>query len=617
MRHLLHFFNAGTMKKRYFFLFLGCVLGFSWLSAQSSLQGINYQGVARDTLGKLLVNTTLSFKISLLSSPGTNEQVHYTETHQVSTDNLGLFKFVIGFGQVTQGQLAKVPWAQQSIFLQAEMATKGQTKFALIHRSEILAVPYTFYAATANHLIPDPSIELPIEKNQSLYWTTSGNAGTKPPTHFIGTLDNKPLVFKTNNQISLTLTTDGRLELDNRTAAGPDNLKSSYPMVVEGLYNTQGIWIEINGNRSKSNNFLTFADAAGIQGRVEGQTVSELESSDTYVYQSAIFTLNGIALAANIGALVGETIDAWAKIWTWPKGVPLAAKGVTYTIQAASLLVASIKWSERVHKTVGVAYSSGNGDYAEWLKRSPTERDLQFGEIVGVKGGLISLNTQDARQFMVVSKDPIVLGNTPPAQNNDQYEKVAFLGQVLVKVAGPVKIGDYILPSGNNDGCGVAISPSQMKAGDYDKIVGVAWENGKEPVLNFVNVAVGINSDDLAEKVDDLNQRVDRILAHLEGKSDLNFSTPGAQAITAKPSSTFDKLLNDQEFEAYIDQHQFTIRQIFSIAKNKMQEDGYPEANSPYFQQIFADPIKAIKLLRKNPDYLTHWSTIDKTILNK
>ncbi|MCW1963385.1 hypothetical protein [Chryseobacterium viscerum] len=31
-------------------------------------------------------------------------------------------------------------------------------------------------------------------------WNTTGNSGTNPPTHFIGTTDDKPLIFKQNNQ---------------------------------------------------------------------------------------------------------------------------------------------------------------------------------------------------------------------------------------------------------------------------------------------------------------------------------------------------------------------------------------------------------------------------------
>jgi hypothetical protein len=33
-------------------------------------------------------------------------------------------------------------------------------------------------------------------------WYLSGNAGTNPPTDFLGTTDNNPFVFKVNNQLA-------------------------------------------------------------------------------------------------------------------------------------------------------------------------------------------------------------------------------------------------------------------------------------------------------------------------------------------------------------------------------------------------------------------------------
>ncbi|WP_373551751.1 hypothetical protein [Haliscomenobacter sp.] len=605
------------MKKILLALLLFAITGVSFLSAQSALQGINYQGVARDVAGKLLTNSRVTFRLSFVSKNEAGvDQEHFSETHTVTTDNLGLFNFVIGSGGALKGGLDSIPWADHSIFLQTEITTSGSQNFELVDRTELAAVPYAYYAATAEQIVTDTELDLPSEKNQSIYWTTSGNTSTKPTTHFIGTTDNKPLVFKTNNVIAMTLTTTGRLELTNRTAAGPDSQKSSYPVVVEGTLNTQGIWIEINGSRSKANNFLTFEDASGIQGRVEGQTVAELESSFTYQYTTAVFTLNGIALAANIVALGLEIADVGVGFWKSPKAPPMIAKAVTYTIQAASLLAASIAWSVRVHKTVGVAYSSGNGDYAEWLKRKPEERDIYFGEIVGVDAGEISLNTKNARHLMVVSKDPIVLGNTPAKADADQYEKVAFLGQVLVKVVGEVKIGDYILPSGNNDGCGVAISPAKMLPGDYDKIVGVAWENSENGLANYINVAVGINANDLAGKVDELNQRMDNILAYLEGKAEFKPYSPQAATNSSpqKTSTNFGKLISDEGFDQYIDQNQAIIQQIFTLSKAKMIEQGYNAQTILQFNQIFADPVKAIKTLRRDPNFLTYWNSIDHTI---
>jgi hypothetical protein len=42
-------------------------------------------------------------------------------------------------------------------------------------------------------------------------WSLKGNADTDPATDFIGTTDNQPLIFKTNNTSRLTLTADGKI----------------------------------------------------------------------------------------------------------------------------------------------------------------------------------------------------------------------------------------------------------------------------------------------------------------------------------------------------------------------------------------------------------------------
>jgi hypothetical protein len=46
-------------------------------------------------------------------------------------------------------------------------------------------------------------------------WSLTGNAGTNPGNDFIGTTDNQPLVFKTNNQEWIKLTTTGRVIFQN------------------------------------------------------------------------------------------------------------------------------------------------------------------------------------------------------------------------------------------------------------------------------------------------------------------------------------------------------------------------------------------------------------------
>ena len=96
---------------------------------------------------------------------------------------------------------------------------------------------------------------------------------------------------------------------------------------------------------------------------------------------------------------------------------------------------------------LGVEYSSGSGDYAEWLQRIDTKELITPGDIVAVIGGKITKDLQGAEQVMVVSHSPIVLGNLPSENSNFQFQgnSIAFMGQVPVKITGPVSTGDFII----------------------------------------------------------------------------------------------------------------------------------------------------------------------------
>ncbi|WP_412560286.1 hypothetical protein [Winogradskyella sp. MIT101101] len=160
-------------------------------------------------------------------------------------------------------------------------------------------------------------------------------------------------------------------------------------------------------------------------------------------------------------------------------------------------------------KFKGVSYASGAGDYAEYLRRSNPDEEMVYGEIVGVKGGKISKQTNGAERMMVISYKPAVLGALPQEREEPLFEKVAFMGQVPVRVIGKVNIGDYILPSGNNDGFGVAVSPDKISSKDIKNIVGVAWDSSDKLVsFKLINTAVGINNNDNNPIVIKLEQQV-------------------------------------------------------------------------------------------------------------
>ena len=116
------------------------------------------------------------------------------------------------------------------------------------------------------------------------------------------------------------------------------------------------------------------------------------------------------------------------------------------------------KYVEMRYENMGVCYKSGFADYAEYLERLNEYEVIRPGCIVGEHNGKISKITSNSNNLFVISTAPGVLGNMPPKEKESKYEKVAFMGQVPVLVAGKVKAGDFIIPSGLNDGVGLAVS---------------------------------------------------------------------------------------------------------------------------------------------------------------
>lgn len=601
------------MKKLLLFLIaINLLCGFTALAQSTDVaQGINFQAVARDEAGQIISNQPVSLKIALVSKNGSAAE-YYSETHQVITDQNGLFQIIIGEGKEASGKLADVPWAKDQIWMNVSMESKSGKNYALVSSAKLLSVPYAMHAATAGQIVnEDTAIDLPLEKNQSIYWTTGGNTNTSPAIHFLGTRDNKDLIIKTNNTTRMNIMADGRIRTFSVCPNNGDGDPESYAIVAKGC--KQGVFIKVNGQRSNATNFVTFADDDGIHGAIEGETSGELASSWDFISQNAIFVLKGIALAAEAIADGVEAAGQAASGLAAGAAAGSTASAVAKTTEALALAAEAINWNAQKFAEVGVSYSSGSADYAEWLVRKKGERDMHPGEIVGVKAGQISLATTEAEHFMVISTRPIILGNAPQPENRQHFEKVAFMGQVPVRIAGAVSIGDYILPSGNNDGFGIAVHPTDMKLGDYSRIVGVAWEAAKDAPMNLVKVAVGINSNDLTRKVDELNQKVDQIMAYLDGKTTLNpDGTLMATTPAAKPQTTLTKQLSDEEFDQLIDQHSNYLTQLYADTKKELIKQGYDLSSSPMMAEILDNPIPTIKKLRRDPSYLTQWAFIDQ-----
>ena len=141
----------------------------------------------------------------------------------------------------------------------------------------------------------------------------------------------------------------------------------------------------------------------------------------------------------------------------------------------------------------GVAFASSSGDVAEYLPRLHAGESIQPGDVVGVVGGRVTKQTDGTEHVMVVSDRAIVVGNLPEDGTTAGHELVALLGQVPVRVRGPVDAGDIVVPSGQNDGTAIAVTPEAMTLADHAQGVGRAWEAKRGGGVHTVNVAVGLD----------------------------------------------------------------------------------------------------------------------------
>ena len=619
-------------------LLLLLVSSWTWhtLSGQSlGVLGMNFQAQAREIGGKILANEPVRVRIGFSSYEADSAKTFYSEVHQVTTGTLGLFNVVVGQGEPAYGAYADIPWESLQIWMDIELESTQGREYVLVNRTKLQAVPYALFANTANELA-DENIDADsdLEKTQSIRWLTGGNTKTDTSAHFIGTRDNQDLVIKTNNIPRVTITKEGQFQYTGGIPSGPDDVITSYPMVIQG--SRQGIYIKVNGSRTGANNFLTFGDDVEfLWGAVEGQTFPELEVYWRYQLQVAVYALQAGTLTASGAAIFLKDGGLWSSLvcvlvsiifsWRAPglavEATAVAIAAAVVIVQAGALINESVSWGDGIRRDIGVTYSTGAADYAEWLERLPAERDLEPGEIVGVKAGRVSLNTRDADHLMVVSSNPFFLGNAPQPDQEPLYEKVAFLGQVPVRVLGKVEAGDFILPSGNQDGLGIAVSPGKMHLADYAEVVGIAWESGKDNLVNLVQMGVGLHSNNaLAPKVEEISQRVENIIAYLEGKAPL---APGGAFSSLAPAPGRTPLMQlqsqrmpDEEFDQYIDANEEKIQKMCLALKQQLQDQGAALPDTPELREFFQDPTSRIKAMRRDSLMRLYWGQVDELIRN-
>lgn len=435
--------------------------------------------------------------------------------------------------------------------------------------------------------------------------------------------------------------------LNNLQVAGITTINNSLSVMNTGSFiahftnttNQHGIRIQINNPApGDANHFVEFRNSSGgVVGRIEGENANEYKLNAKYILdknnlETSIY-LAEVTVASNAirlaSAIAGVVAAAASTTVCAGLGVCVSAPIISMIVQAALdvaartiALASSIVGLDDAKARlstfisykdarIGVTYESGSGDYAEWLPKENPEEQFLPGQIVGLKHGKISKVLEGADKFMVISTKPIVLGNAPAQDQKNRFEKVAFMGQVPVHVLGKARAGDYILPSGAQDGMGRAVSPADMKAEDFANIIGTAWSDSENDTYSLVNVAVGLydgdihkviagnqeNMEDLKDKFNKSNEALSRLLPEYSGYGNSGKAGALDPALLVPGIASQLTQLNMNGFNIYeISGDQ--IMDMLNMAEKTIVENGGNLDSNPFWSRLKSDPSYKIQMIK-------------------
>ena len=220
--------NAITMQRIYL-LFLLCLLVGGAAFGQSP-DKFKFQAVARDAANLPYSNANIAVRVSLVRD-GVSGVVDYSERHEVTTTDLGVFDLEIGGGVALSGQMTSLDWGSHPYYLKIDIDPDGGTSYLNLGASQLLSVPYALYARESaggtgggdptdelQNLVYDPTTQtLTITNGNTITLDLSGTGGGTDDQEL--TLTGTTLSIEGGNSIDLSVLQDGVDDAD----ADPNN----------------------------------------------------------------------------------------------------------------------------------------------------------------------------------------------------------------------------------------------------------------------------------------------------------------------------------------------------------------------------------------------------------
>ena len=513
-----------------FYTLLAAIL----LSASSFAQTpekMSYQAIIRDAGGDLVRSTSVGMQISILQSSELGTVV-YSETQTPITNINGLVSIEFGGGT----NWNTIDWSSDSYFIKTETDPDGGSNYTIIGSSQLLSVPYAFHAKTAENVLEIKNLNIKDNLMDGAFLATFENTNvgdgdgikiklgkTHPAWDGSAYLQAEAAIeqyLNSNIENFRTIVRGHELPgpgwvLDQLPAAwitgtvcdmvdkisDPINARLGLPRVIGA-----GTWYSrtiVGINVSVPNNSKTIVPAMGSgvcslpfpSFTIPNLSFVNVENTLSSENEFISFTDNE---DRQLGYISATSVEEWFENY-FDAAYLVTFIGEVAGIDALGAVTGGLGELSNLtnsYSSIGVEYGSGHGDYAEWLERVDAKEAISRGDIVAVKGGKITKNLDGAEQIMAVSEHPIILGNIPEAGTKHLGNNVAFMGQIPVKIMGPVATGDYIVGKGSIPGYGVAINPKDMTIEDFKLTVGRSWDENLKNGPKMVNTVVGVHNGD-------------------------------------------------------------------------------------------------------------------------
>ena len=109
---------------------------------------MSFQAIIRNSSNKLITGSVIGMRISILQGSSTGVPV-YVETQSPITNLNGLATIEIGSGTVVSGNFGNINWSAGQYFVKVETDPSGGTSYSVTGATQLITVPYAFYATTA------------------------------------------------------------------------------------------------------------------------------------------------------------------------------------------------------------------------------------------------------------------------------------------------------------------------------------------------------------------------------------------------------------------------------------------------------------------------------------